>query len=112
MIKLICDDPWFTYIQSGLKPVEGRKNSPKYQKIQPGSLIEFSNGKENFLATVVEIRAYLSLEAYLNDVTFQVALPGISSFEEAVKVYHQWSTPAEIKEHGFLAIFIKPTHTD
>jgi ASC-1-like (ASCH) protein len=108
VIKLICDDPWFTYIRNGLKPVEGRKNTPKHQKIQVGCLIDFSNGKESFLASVVEIRSYPTLEAYLNDVTFQKALPGISSFEEAMKVYHQWSTPEEIQKHGFLGIFVKP----
>ncbi len=108
VLKLICDDPWFAHIRNGLKPVEGRKNTPKYQKIHMGCFIEFSNGKENFLASVVEIRSYPTLEAYLNDVTFQMALPGISSFEEAVKVYYQWSTPDEIEKHGFLGIFVKP----
>jgi ASC-1-like (ASCH) protein len=110
VIKLICDDPWFTYIRSGLKPVEGRKNTPKNQTIHTGCLIEFSNGKEIFLASVLEIRSYSTLEAYLNDVTFPMALPGLSSFEEAVKVYHQWSTPDEIEKYGFLGIFVKPIH--
>ncbi len=78
------------------------------KKIHTGCLIEFSNGKEKFLASVIEVRSYPTLEAYLNDVTFQMALPGISSFEEAAKVYYQWSTPDEIEKHGFLGIFIKP----
>ncbi len=108
VIKLICDDPWFTHIRNGLKPVEGRKNSPKFQNIRVGCLIDFSNGKENFLASIVEIRSYPTLEAYLSDVTIHMALPGISSFEEAVKVYHQWSMPDEIKKYGFLGIFVKP----
>lgn len=108
VIKLICDDPWFSHIRNGLKPVEGRKNTSKYQDICVGCLINFSNGKENFLASVVEIRSYPNLEAYLTDVTIQMALPGIFSFEEALKVYYQWSTADEIKKHGFLGIFIKP----
>lgn len=107
-IQLICDEPWFSFIRQGIKPVEGRKNSPKYQNIQPGDLIEFTNGKENFLSLVIEVRGYTSLEDYLRDVTVSKALPNILSFEEAIKIYHQWSTPDEIRKHGFLGIFIKP----
>lgn len=107
VIEIICNDPWFTHLRNGVKPVEGRKNTPKHQKIHAGCLIEFSNGTEKFLASVIEIRSYPTLEAYLNDVTVQLALPGISSFEEAMNVYYQWSTPDEIEKHGFLGIFIK-----
>lgn len=108
IFRMICDDPWFSYIQKGIKPVEGRKNTPKYQKVRVGDFIDFSNEKETFLAIVTDIRVYGSLESYLNDVTFQKALPGISSFEEAINIYHQWSTPEEIRKYGFLGIFIKP----
>lgn len=108
IFQVTCDEPWFSYIRNGIKPVEGRKNTPKYQKINVGDSIDFSNGKENFSAIVVEIRVYTSLEDYLKDVTFQKALPGTSSFEEAINIYHQWSTLEEIEKHGFLGIFIKP----
>ena len=106
--KIICDDPWFSHIRRGLKPVEGRKNSPKYQKIKTGDVIDFSNGKDNFMAVVMEIRSYASLEDYLKDVTVQKALPGVTSFEEAINTYLQWNTPNEIREWGFLGIFVKP----
>ena len=107
IFQLVCDEPWFSYIRKGIKPVEGRKNSPKYQHIQVDDLIDFSNGKEQFRTIVTEIRSYASLEGYLNDVTVQKALPNVSSLEDAVKIYHQWSTPDEIKTHGFLGIFVK-----
>lgn len=106
--KLICNEPWFSFIRKGIKPVEGRKNTPKHQKIHAGDLIDFSNGQENFLAQVVEVKSYVSLEDYLKDVTFQKALPSVTSFEEAVNVYLQWSTPDEIRKSGFLGIFVKP----
>lgn len=106
--QLICDDPWFSFIKQGIKPVEGRKNSPKNQKIKAGDFINFSNGSENFLARVIEIRRYSTLEEYLTDVTYSKALPGISSFDEAREIYLQWSKPEEIRLNGFLGIFIKP----
>lgn len=106
--KIICDDPWFSYIRNGLKPVEGRKNSPKYQKIKAGDVIDFSNGKDNFQALVIEVKSYASLEDYLSDVAVQTALPGVTSMEDAINTYHQWNTPNEIQEWGFLGIFVKP----
>jgi len=107
LFQMVCDEPWFSFIRKGIKPVEGRKNSPKYQKIRVDDLIDFSNGKEHFRVIVTEIRSYASLEEYLNDVTVEKALPNVSSFEDAVKIYHQWSTPDEIQTHGFLGIFVK-----
>jgi len=78
-VKLFCDEPWFSLIREGIKPVEGRKNSPKYQNIRVGDPIEFTNGKESFLTKVVAIRSYTSLEDYLDDVGFATALPGVAN---------------------------------
>jgi ASC-1-like (ASCH) protein len=105
--QMICDEPWFSLIRSGIKPVEGRKNVPKWQKIRVGDYLDFFYGEEHFRTVVTEIRKYPSLEDYLLDVTVEKALPGVSSFEEAVRIYHQWSTPEEIQAHGFLGIFVK-----
>lgn len=103
-----CEDPWFSLIRQGVKPVEGRKATHTYKKITAGDIINFSNGQEHFKATVVEVRHYPSLEDYLTDVTVEKALPGVASYEEALKIYHQWSTPEKLKEYGFLGIFVKP----
>ncbi len=108
LFQIHCEDPWFSLIRQGIKPVEGRKNTHTYKKIKAGDLINFSNGKESFKATVTEVRQYASLEEYLEDVTVEKALPGISSFEEALKIYHQWSSPEKLLQYGFLGIFIKP----
>lgn len=103
-----CEEPWFSYIRQGIKPVEGRKKTHSYKKIKVGDQINFSNGEESFIANVVEIREYDSLEKYLEDVTVEKALPGITSVEEALEVYYQWSTKEKIRQYGFLGIFVKP----
>lgn len=108
MFRLQCDPPWFYLLKSGVKPVEGRKNTPKYQKIQVGDPIEFFWGDESFQAIVTQIRRYDTLEDYLKDVTIQKALPGVASFEDAVRIYLQWSSREEIENLGFLGIFIVP----
>ena len=108
LFEMTCDEPWFSFLRKGVKPVEGRKNSPKHRSIRPGDTILFKNGDDQFLALVTDIRLYPTLEAYISDVTVQKALPGVASFDEALKVYYQWSTPDEIQLYGFLGIFIRP----
>lgn len=109
IFNIHCEDPWFTYIRQGLKPVEGRKNTHTYKKIKVGDQINFNNGTESFLAEVTEIRAYDSLEKYFEDVTLEKALPGVKSFEEGLDVYYKWSSEEQIRQYGFLGIFVKPT---
>ena len=103
-----CDDPWFSFIREGIKPVEGRKKTHSYKHIKAGDTINFSNGKENFIAKVTEVREYESLEKYFEDVGLEKALPGISTLEEGLNIYYQWSTEEKIRQYGFLGIFVKP----
>lgn len=103
-----CDDPWFSFIRSGVKPVEGRKATHTYKKIKVGDKINFSNGTENFMALVTEIRTYESIDDYLEDVTLEKALPEIKSIEEGLSIYYQWSPEEKIRQYGFLGIFVKP----
>lgn len=107
--EMECGDPWFSLIFEGKKPVEGRKNSPKYRKIKAGDIIEFSHQSKRFKALVERIEKYETLEDYLRGATLEKALPGVRTFEEGLTIYHQWSTPEQIKEAGgFLGIYIKP----
>ena len=96
--------PWFSLIREGRKPVEGRKASPAYTKIETGDTVEFFCDNESFQAQVVGINRYSSLEAYLANETLERALPGVSSIDEGIKIYLQWSAKEQIKRHGFLGI--------
>lgn len=107
-IQIHCEDPWFSFIEQGLKPVEGRKNTHRYKKIKVNDVINFTNGIRSFNAQVTELRHYHSLEEYLEDVTLPKALPGITSLDEALAIYSQWSTSEDIQKYGFLGIFVKP----
>jgi len=108
IFNIHCEDPWFSYIREGIKPVEGRKNTHTYQKIGVGDQISFSNGKDSFIANVIEIREYRSIEDYLEDVTLEKALPGVKTIQEGLNIYYQWSTEEKIRQYGFLGIFIQP----
>ena len=106
-----CQEPWFSFIQKGVKPVEGRKATPKHLAIQPGDIIEFFCDDRHFLAEVERIERFGSLDDYFHTVGLAKALPGILSLEEGKKIYLQWSTEQEIATFGFLGIFVKPLST-
>ncbi|USN51795.1 MAG: ASCH domain-containing protein [Myxococcales bacterium] len=105
--KIHCQEPWFSLIREGKKPVEGRKASSAYLKIKPGDNIEFFCGGEMFQAQVVGVNRYESLEKYLETETLERALPGVSTIDEGVRIYLQWSTKEQILKHGFLGIQVR-----
>lgn len=108
VILMTCIEPWFSLIKQGTKSIVGRKNCPEYQKMQVGDHIEFINveTQARLQVRVTEIRRYSSIENYLQDVGIDKAVPVAQSFEEALKIYHQFDTPQEIARDGFLGIFI------
>lgn len=108
LIDIHCEDPWFSYIRQGIKPVEGRKKTHRYAKIRAGDRINFMNGKEHFLVDVIEVREYPTIEKYLEDVTLEKALPGVKTTKEALDIYYAWSTEENIRQYGFLGIFVRP----
>lgn len=105
--RISCQEPWFSMLRDQRKPVEGRKNSPAYQKIQVGDLINFFWRDSNFTARVVTINKYLTLKNYLEAETLERALPGINSIEEGLAIYKQWNSDEEIAKYGFLGIQIQ-----
>ena len=102
--KIHCQEPWFSLIRQGKKPVEGRKATEQYSRIKAGDTIQFFCGSESFECKVTGINKYLSLEEYLRNETLERALPGVSSMEEGIRIYLQWSTSEQINRHGFLGI--------
>lgn len=116
-------EPWFTLIYSKLKPVEGRKNSPKWKNIKVNDIIKFVNGDKFYHVKVIKINEYHSIRninelpvgtvvwedpllAYLQFEGLNNALPGLVSLEEGKRVYLQWSSYDEIQKYGFRAIYV------
>jgi len=108
VFKMHCKDPWFSFIRQGVKPVEGRKKTHTYKGIKAGDYINFVNGSESCKVLVTEVRDYATIEDYFEDVTLEKALPGIVTLEEGLNIYYQWSSEQSVKQHGFLALFVKP----
>jgi ASC-1-like (ASCH) protein len=101
--------PWFKFIQDGRKPVEGRKGTPRWLAITSGmsGMIINPETKETFSVKCVDVKRYSSLREYLETETLDRTLPGISTIEDGMSIYYQWSTPAEIEQYGFLGIHLE-----
>nr|QBK91002.1 MAG: ASC-1 like domain protein [Pithovirus LCPAC201] len=105
--------PTFDYIKQGLKTVEGRKNSQKYQKIKRDDIIFFECNNETIKTYVTYVQKYTTLEDYLKEETLKLTLPNIETIEKGITIYNNWSTQKErqvLREKygfGFLGIGIR-----
>lgn len=112
--------PVLTSIKNGSKPVEGRKNSPFYQKIKKDDIILFEAKRESdndlkeLYCCVTYIHKYRTLEDYLEKEGYKKTLPWTNSMEEALQSYNSWTRPEDrnflLQKYGysFLGIGVAP----
>jgi ASC-1-like (ASCH) protein len=106
-------EPWFSFLASGRKPVEGIKGSPRWQYLDVGDIVQFrdaDNTIRTFRGQVVELTNYIgerALQDYLEAETLDRTLPGVDSLEEGEQIYLQWWRPEEIALYGILALTIQ-----
>lgn len=106
-------EPYYSLIKSQRKPVEGRKITPKWSKIQEGDFLTITSpGLSDFTTLVTRINMYPPsiypdpLTAYLETETLDRTLPGVNSIKEGKKIYLQWSTKDEIMKYGMMGIHV------
>jgi ASC-1-like (ASCH) protein len=103
-------DPWFGFITTGFKIVEGRKMTSKWKNIKIGDiLIIRCPGHNDYKQVVKGINYYPPtledpLISYLLGEGLDRALPGVTSFALGYKIYLQWISIKEIKKYGMIAI--------
>jgi len=82
-------DPWFTYIKTGKKTVEGRLNTGIFAGIKQGDTVEWyivdTDQKVNTYVTFVH--KYESFEQMIQTETLESVLPGIDTLADGVAVY-------------------------
>jgi len=107
--------PTFDLISSGVKTVEGRKNSPSYHSYRVGDILIFEHKKRQVQTIITAIKKYVTLEDYLEAESFDKVLPcaHIKSFADAVNQYNQWSRQSDREAlaktygYGFLGIHVQ-----
>lgn len=109
-------DPWFEFI-GNKKPVEGKKGG--WRKVffigQKVRVVTPDRKKEKYVE-VTDIIVYPPVDndivdgpliRYLSAEGIGNCLPGITSMNDAIAIYKQWSTSEELKTQGFVGIHMK-----
>ena len=95
------DKKSFDDIKSGVKSVETRANSVKYQKIEVGDTLTFACGEDKFFKTVTKKYLWKGIEEMVAEIPFKRIMPDVSSVEEMKKAYSSYPDYDErIKEFG------------
>ncbi len=102
-------NPWFTYIASGEKTVEGRLNTSKFASLRIGDSIRFINNDQKVCVKIVDIQKYKTFEEYLSQEGLKRTLPNIKTIEKGIAVYRQFYSEDKEREFGICAIHIKKT---
>lgn len=105
MIRKHVSEPWFSYISSGQKKIEGRLNREPWSKLQPGDKIEWYNCNRTHLSTVVRVIKYRSFKEMIESEGLEAILPDVFSTEEGVRIYRQYFTEEDERD-GVLAIHL------
>jgi ASC-1-like (ASCH) protein len=98
----------FDELKAGIKSVETRAASTKYQTIAKGDTLIFVCGKEKFSKKITKRSHYKSVSSLLKAVPFKKIMPNCKSKKEVEEVYYSYPNYKEkIKEFGVLAFELK-----
>jgi len=102
-IEINIQEPYFGFILSGKKTVEGRLNKGKSKEIEIGGILNINNEVE---FEVVGKRIYSSFREMIEKEGIEKTIPDKKSVEEAVGVYRRFYTLEEENKFGVVAIEI------
>jgi|SRR3989344_5459261 len=93
----------FDEVKSGIKSIETRAGTIKYQPIAVGDTLTFICEKERLTKKVVKKFHWPSIDAMVEEVNFKSIMPLVESVDEMKKVYMSYPDyEKKIKEHGLL----------
>ncbi|CAK8535972.1 unnamed protein product [Lathyrus sativus] len=101
--ELHVQEPFFTQLKDGLKTIEGRCASAKYNRIELGNLILLN---KSLVFEVQGVRRYPSFFDMLETEGLGKVLPGVENVEEGVKIYRRFYTEEMEQTNGVLAISV------
>lgn len=103
--------PYLKWLKDGIKTAEGRINSEKYQGIQLGDEVVFTDTQsENFIKGIVIFKhEYVSFKEMLISEGVKNMLPFLNNdeLEKGIKVYQNFPGAERVKKFGCVAIGIK-----
>ena len=94
----------FDRLRSGIKSVETRAASPKYQPVETGDNLFFVCGKDKFSKIIKKKYHFKDIDSMLRKISFKKIGPKLKSKEELKKMYDSYPNYKEkIKKFGILA---------
>jgi ASC-1-like (ASCH) protein len=111
-------EPWFSYIDNGIKTVEGRLDRNDFSKMKAGDLVTWwttippvtPDAEPQFKTcqtTIEGIEHYPTFKDMIESEGESHVVPGIPTISQGVQIYYQFYKPQEEKTYGVLAIRIK-----
>lgn len=113
--RIHVSQPYFDYLKSGQKTVEGRVNKSPYDLLKVGQAVEFytdpaQNQRSDeckFSALIKAIRPYSSFSRMVEvENVHEKLLPNCSSVEAGVAIYRQFYSKVQEQSAGVLALEI------
>ncbi len=94
----------FEEIANGLKTIETRAATTRYQPIQPGDSLTFVCGKDQLTKVVADVAHFDSLEEMFAALPLGKILPSVATTDDAKKVYFGFPGYKEkIEANGIVA---------
>lgn len=93
----------FEDVRKGIKPIETRAGTVRYQPIEVGDTLVFVCGDERFEKKVTKKYHWPSIDAMVAEIPFNKIMPDVASIEEMKKAYASYPDYEEkIAEFGLL----------
>jgi len=102
------DKRGFGAVKDGLKKIETRAATPRYQKIKAGDSIKFVCGKSKFIKKVKRVELFKSISEMLKKYKVREINPFIKSEKELRNMYKSYPKYTEkLRKFGLIAIEFK-----
>ena len=100
-------EPWFGYIKSGRKIIEGRLNKGSFKELKEGDIVHWKNMDNIIKTKIISIHHHKDFEKMLKAHRLYNVLPNVRTYKDGVKVYNKFFSPFDVKKYGVLAIKIR-----
>jgi len=106
-------EPYFTFVKSGQKTIEGRIKKGWYRFVKPGDHIIVYNEEETDLVEVCVkgVRTYPSIRGMLEQESIKKLLPDVETVGQGIKAYKRFYTDKQQREFGVVAIEVERIKT-
>jgi ASC-1-like (ASCH) protein len=103
-LEINVQEPYFSFIKSGQKIVEGRLAKEKFTNLKTGDFLLINN---EIKKEIVEITLYKTFTDMLVMEGVKNTIPDAQNLQEGVSVYYKFFTPEDEKNIGVCAIKFK-----